>query len=130
MWSTPPLQQRPFRTLLRASSFLLTCGLLTTCSPPPPTDGIRFEVSFPETLTREAQDGRLILIVSNREGEEPRFQYRIYDPATQLGFGLDVEGLGPGEAAIVDRETFGFPIRSLIDLPSGDYRVQAVLNRY
>jgi hypothetical protein len=92
--------------------------------------GLRFEISFPPERSPEAQDGRIILIVSSRAEEEPRFQYRIYDPGTQPGFGIDVEDLRPGEAAVIDGSTFGFPVRSLDALPAGDYRVQAVLNRY
>jgi len=95
-----------------------------------PPAGLRFEISFPSGLSPEAQDGRIILIVSNRPREEPRFQYRIYDPGTQPGFGIDVAGLPPDETAVIDGSTFGFPLRSLDDLPPGEYRVQAVLNRY
>ncbi len=92
--------------------------------------GLRFEVSFSEELSREAQDGRIILIVSKRPGEEPRFQYEIYDAGTQPGFGIDVAGLRPREAAVIDGSTFGFPVRSVNGLPPGNYHVQAVLNRY
>lgn len=94
------------------------------------TEGLRFEINFPRELTSQAQDGRIILILANNDEVEPRFQYRIYSPGTQPGFGVDVEGLEPGEAAVVDGSTFGFPVRSLDDLPPGDYHVQALLNRY
>ncbi|MCJ7628288.1 MAG: hypothetical protein MUO50_07850, partial [Longimicrobiales bacterium] len=90
----------------------------------------RFEISFSQELSSEAQDGRIILLISNREGEEPRFQYDLFDPETQLGFGMDVEDFGPGDVAVMDGSTFGFPLKSLDDLPPGEYRVQAVLNRY
>jgi hypothetical protein len=95
-----------------------------------PREGLLFEISFPRELSLGAQDGRIILIVSNRPGAEPRFQYRIYDPGTQPGFGIDVVGLRPDEVAVVDGSAFGFPLRSLNDLPAGEYRVQALLNRY
>lgn len=102
-------------------------GTLMACASP---EGLRFEISFPADRSADPLDGRLILILSNNDEAEPRFQYRIYDPGTQPGFGIDVENLGPGEVAVVDGSTFGFPVRSLDDLPAGDYYVQAVLNRY
>ncbi|MFO8173821.1 MAG: hypothetical protein R6T96_06015 [Longimicrobiales bacterium] len=105
-------------------------GMLGACRGGDSPEGLRFEVSFSEELASEAQDGRLILILANNDETEPRLQYRIYDPGTQLGFGMDVEGLHPGESAMVDASTFGFPIRSLRDVPPGEYFVQAVLNRY
>ena len=75
-----------------------------------PQQGVRFEISFPREVNPDAQDGRIILIVSNREGDEPRFQYDLYEPETQLGFGMDVVDFGPGEVAVMDGSTFGFPL--------------------
>ncbi|MDP2528669.1 MAG: hypothetical protein Q8W51_02950 [Candidatus Palauibacterales bacterium] len=92
--------------------------------------GLKFEISFPPSLTREAQTGHIILIVSNDTSAEPRFQYHVYRPNVQPGFGLDVDGLEPGQTAVIDGKVFGWPLRSLDDLPPGDYRVQAILNRY
>lgn len=100
------------------------------CADQEPEAGLRFEVSFARDLSTEPQDGRIILIVSSRDGEEPRFQYEIYDPTTQPGFGIDVEGIEPEVAAVIDGSTFGFPVRSVDALPPGEYHVQAVLNRY
>jgi hypothetical protein len=89
----------------------------------------RFAISFPRTRTAEPQDGRVLLLISADSTAEPRFQ--IADgPRTQLVFGLDVDGLRPEQPAIVDARAFGYPIRSLRDVPAGRYRVQAVLNRY
>ena len=45
-------------------------------------------------------------------------------------FGVDVEDLGPGEVAVIDGGTLGFPPKSLADIPAGEYYVQAVLNVY
>jgi len=109
------------------AAFLLLLGPLCACTDSP---GLRFEISFASELSPAAQDGRIILVASSRDEDEPRFQYRIYSPTTQPGFGIDVTGLEPGESAVVDGSTFGFPVRSLNDLPPGDYTVQAVLNRY
>ncbi len=45
-------------------------------------------------------------------------------------FGVDVDALAPGENAVIDGDTLGFPPTSLRDIPAGDYYVQAVLNVY
>ena len=80
-------------------------------------------------MSDEAQDGRLILILANNDNTEPRFQ--ISDGlAAQLVFGIDVEGLKPGDEVVIDEEAMGFPKRSVKDIPAGDYFVQALLNRY
>lgn len=88
-----------------------------------------FAVSFPAERSAQPLDGRLLLMVSNDASAEPRFQ--ISDGAgTQLIFGVDVDGLAPGAEAIVDAAAFGYPLRSLSELPAGEYYVQALLNRY
>ena len=94
------------------------------------TAGLRFDVSFPASVSPEKQDGHIILIVSRDSSREPRFQYQVYNPDVQPAFGLDVDGLAPGATAVIDSKVFGWPLKSVMDIPPGDYRVQAVLNRY
>jgi hypothetical protein len=89
----------------------------------------RFEISFPASRSAQALDGRLLLLLSTDAGAEPRFQ--ISDTArSQMVFGLDVEGLKPGAAAVVDATAKGYPVRSLAALPAGEYFVQGLLHRY
>jgi hypothetical protein len=45
-------------------------------------------------------------------------------------FGMTVDGWQPGQPAVVDARAWGYPIRSLKDVPPGEYTVQAVLNKY
>ena len=45
-------------------------------------------------------------------------------------FGLNVDGLAPGAEAVLDDKAFGWPAAHLSAIPTGDYYVQAVLNRY
>ncbi|MGB7395922.1 MAG: alpha/beta hydrolase-fold protein [Pricia sp.] len=89
--------------------------------------GIR--VYYPESLTTENLDGRLLLMLSTDDTKEPRFQ--INDGLnTQLIFGMNVEGLSYGEAKTFDETVFGYPYPSLADVPPGDYTVQALLHVY
>ena len=45
-------------------------------------------------------------------------------------FGVNVEALPPGKSATIDASTFGHPLRSLLDLPRGEYWVQPFVNVY
>ncbi|HTJ30916.1 MAG TPA: hypothetical protein VL346_10460 [Acidobacteriaceae bacterium] len=88
-----------------------------------------FEVSFPKERSATPLDGRVLLLLSNDDSAEPRMQ--IDDsPRSQMVFGLTVNGLKPGEPVTVDAKAFGYPIRSLKDVPAGEYTVQAVFNLY
>jgi hypothetical protein len=90
---------------------------------------LRVAVQFPAARSATPLDGRVLLMISSDSGAEPRFQ--ISDgPNTQLIFGVDVDGLRPGQEAVIDASVLGHPRRSLADLPPGRYRVQALLNRY
>jgi hypothetical protein len=88
-----------------------------------------FSVSFPKTRSDKPLDGRILLILSTDASEEPRMQ--INDtPKTQIIFGIDVDGMMPGQARVVDASAAGYPVKSLRDVPPGEYFVQAVLHRY
>jgi Putative esterase len=89
----------------------------------------RFSISFPKERSATPLDGRLLLLLSTDPSAEPRMQINS-SVKTQLVFGIDVEALAPGRAAVIDGSAFGFPIRNLSQLPPGDYYVQALLHRY
>ena len=90
-----------------------------------------FSISFPAARSSAPLDGRLILLLSTDKTAEPRKQMDefalVKAPAM---FGMNVEGVKPGQAMTVDDKAFGWPIRKLSMLRAGDYSVQAVLNRY
>jgi len=69
-------------------------------------------------------------VISNNDDKEPRFQISFMTPDSQQVFGVDVDGLAPGTAAVIDAATLGYPAESLNDIPAGDYWVQGVLNIY
>ncbi len=112
---------------------ILTFALLgmAACSRDDVKNGarLRFAISFTQDQSKEPLDGRVLVILSTSSDPEPRFQ--ITDDAdTQQIFGIDVEGLQPGQSAIVDGSVLGYPRDRLVDIQAGDYFVQAVLHRY
>ena len=90
---------------------------------------VKFAVSFPPERSTVPLDGRMLLLLSTNGDAEPRFQVND-GPSTQLVFGLDVDGLKPGAEMVFDASAFGYPLRSLAELPSGEYYVQALLHKY
>ena len=86
-------------------------------------------VRFPASRSATPLDGRLLLLLSNDPGEEPRMQ--IDDtPKSQMVFGVTVDGWRPGESLAIDDTAQGYPRARLKDVPPGEYTVQAVLNIY
>jgi len=90
---------------------------------------LRFEITFPESVHKEPLDGRILLLFSRDLMNEPRYT-AVNWRSPQPFFGVDVEGLKPGQPAVVDERTLGFPLDSIRDIPAGEYNVQAVLNLY
>jgi len=83
----------------------------------------KFEVAIDPSVRSEAAAGRVILLLSRTEKFSP-------GPNGTPVFGLNVDGLAPGAKALVDETSFGYPVRSLRDIPAGEYFVQAWLNVY
>ncbi|SHI00936.1 hypothetical protein SAMN04488109_6738 [Chryseolinea serpens] len=116
---------------MRAKLILLFAVVLATqqCSSPPGASVPKFTISFTKEMSDQAQDGRLLLMLANNNASEPRTQ--IGDGLNaQLIFGVDVEGMKPGDEITIDASAFGFPKRSLADVPGGKYFAQALINRY
>ena len=90
---------------------------------------LKFDISFPTTASTSPLDGRLLLLISANNDREPRFQINE-DLNTQQVFGIDVEGWKASQPKTVDQSAFGYPLRSLSQLPAGEYWVQALLHRY
>jgi hypothetical protein len=92
---------------------------------------VRFAISFPAARSAQPIDGRVLLFISDDGRTEPRTQSDQYRAnTTRPIFGADVDGLKPGQDVVIDEATFGWPVRSLKDLPAGEYWVQALVNRY
>ena len=119
---------RPIAFAAILTTALLRPTLAQQDSPAPTR--LRFGISFPTARSDQPLDGRIILVVSNNDKREPRFENNVYEADTQLAFGIDVDSLRPGQEAYVDASTFGYPLKSIAEIPPGDYWVQAVLNKY
>ncbi|MHC5065265.1 MAG: hypothetical protein ACYTG5_14960, partial [Planctomycetota bacterium] len=110
----------------------LACSLLFfSCLQPLTAQGggsepkLRFEISFNESVRSEPTTGRAYLMISRNDGSRSRGRGRRggrggpREPRQQIGrtgvpfFGEDIEGLRPGEAAVIDESTLGSPVESL-----------------
>jgi len=112
------------RTRLALSLWLLICLAV-----PSAITAQSFSVTFPKELSAQPLDGRILLLLSTDPRDEPRNQ--IDDtPRSQMVFGLNVDGWQPATPTVVDAAAYGYPIRSLKDVPPGEYTVQVVLNKY
>lgn len=118
-------------------SFLLTFILLCAVANAKETkhavaklEGSLFEISFPKEMSALPLDGHVLLLISDNNDKEPRFQISYDTTESQQVFGVDVDSLAPGSPVVFDVSTLGYPALSSNDIPAGDYWVQAVLNIY
>jgi hypothetical protein len=96
-----------------------------------PAAPLRIAISFPATRSAAPLDGRVLLFISDDGRSEPRTQTDQYRAnSTRPIFGVDVDGMKPGQDVVIDDTVEGWPARSLRDIPPGDYWVQAMLSRY
>lgn len=109
--------------------FAFVTALFSCAEKQTETSVINITIQISDNLDVENVDGRLLLMLSNNEEAEPRFQINE-GPKTQLIFGKNVEGLNPGDKVTFTEEDFGFPFESIAEIPEGDYNVQALLHVY
>ena len=127
-----------YRKIIIPMLFLLIVAISIACSKQTaeepamtPTvtsnNNLRFEISFPDSISQDPLTGRMFLAFAHNNEREPRMQVRRY--GVQF-FGVDFENLPPGEPVVIDESTLDYPMESLKDLPAREYYVQAVLSRY
>ena len=123
--SPRPRQIRTSRLLL-ATLFVLAASQAIAAKPEADTRGRRATgPSFSIRLATgdEPITGRVLLMLSRTEEFRPGMN------GTPI-FGIDVESLAPGDSVVLDGEVLGHPVRSLDDIPRGEYWVQAYLHVY
>ncbi|MFQ6114119.1 MAG: hypothetical protein ACE5NG_08515, partial [bacterium] len=97
--------------------------------------GLTFEVSYPEDAVKKITEiglrvpitGRVYAIISRNNKKELRFQTGYTGVPI---WGKNIYSLKPGEPGIIDEESFGYPLRSIKDIPAGEYFVQGFINIY
>lgn len=90
---------------------------------------LKFSITFPASIHAAPVTGRVFLILSHDSSPEPRFEIHPFDRGLPI-FGRDVNALAAGDSVIIDAAVPGYPLKSLDDLPPGDYYAQSVLNVY
>lgn len=87
------------------------------------------QVNVSPSVIEQPIDGRVLLLVSRDGTSEPRFQVKPGVDAIQI-FGRNIEGFQQSDQVVFDEQAFGYPLKSLRELPAGDYYVQALLLNY
>ena len=90
----------------------------------------RFYVSFSSDVSSTPLDGRVYVIIATTNEPEPRNQILENEVHSQQIFGIDVDGLAPGQDAVISDDALGYPTAEFRDIPAGEYWVQGVLNKY
>lgn len=89
--------------------------------------GPMFTVSFPATASATPITGRVYVAISKTNDRTPIQQT---DTTGVPLFGVNIDALAPGAKAMINATTLGYPVKSLKDLPAGDYWAQAFVNVY
>ena len=88
----------------------------------------KFAVKFSANAHPEAITGRIYVMLTRNGQREPRFQVRR---ARGIPFwGQNVISLKPEETAFIDEKSYGFPLRSITEIPAGEYYIQSFINIY
>jgi hypothetical protein len=88
----------------------------------------KIEVAVPSAAPLH---GHLILVFSKSDNPEPRMQMNEqYRSAQAFGVDVGLDGAPSTTEIVVDPKSSGYPIRSLADIPAGDYFLQGVFNVY
>ncbi|MEQ1692805.1 MAG: alpha/beta hydrolase-fold protein [Gemmatimonas sp.] len=91
--------------------------------------GSRFEISFNSAAHATPITGRAYVAISRTSSVDR-------GPIAQAGengvpiYAVNIDSLAPGKSVRIDTSTFGHPVRSLRDLPAGEYWVQPFVNVY
>src|SRR5580704_12432642 len=116
---------------MRNAGLAALLALLALGAAAAPVKGPEFAISYAAAQSSGPLDGRVILLLSRDTTREPRTHVEPNEPlASPYLFGLNVDGLAPGAEAVLNDMALGWPAAHLSAIPSGDYYVQAVLNRY
>jgi hypothetical protein len=89
--------------------------------------GPRFEVTIPPGAHSGPITGRVYVAISRTDERPPIQQTGVTGVPL---FSVPVEALAAGTAAVIGADALGHPVKSLRDLPAGEYFVQPFVNVY
>ncbi|HEX8805497.1 MAG TPA: hypothetical protein VF741_01060, partial [Candidatus Aquilonibacter sp.] len=90
---------------------------------------VRAQIIFPASVQGTPVTGRVFVILTKSEKPDPRIQ--ILEPASSPPFfAADVSAVRPGETMVLDSSSDSYPLKSMNDLPPGDYTAEAFLWKY
>jgi hypothetical protein len=92
-----------------------------------PSQAPRIEIAFSKEARGEPVTGMVYVAVSRDNQRSPIEQT---SPTGVPLFSRFVEGLAPGDSAAITADERGHPLKSLRDLPAGDYWMQPFVNVY
>ena len=121
--------QRKYFFTIFITIFLLLPGTGCKKSPDIQTSSLKIGISFPGEHYLEPLDGRILLLISTHDDNEPRFLISDGHNTQQI-LGMNVEEFTPDEEILFDSGAFGFPVKNLADIPAGEYWIQALLHIY
>jgi hypothetical protein len=91
--------------------------------------GVRAQVSFPASVQQTPVTGRVFVVLTKSAKPDPRIQ--MLEPASSPPFfAADVSSIRPGQNMVLSASSDSFPLRSINDLPAGDYTAEAFLWKY
>jgi hypothetical protein len=123
------LQHRPM-TVAVLAAVMTTAAPLGSRIQPSAQAPTAVTVRLGAAAAKDAVDGRLLLLFAKSDTPEPRFQVSQTSLGSAQVFGIDVDGMKPGDERRFDAGVLGYPIESLSSLPPGEYSVQALLHKY
>jgi hypothetical protein len=106
---------------------LFSLGFSPASAPVMKNSSLKFVISFPEKARTGPITGRAYIIISRNNRRELRFQTGYTGVPI---WGKNVDGLPLGEEAIIDGDVLGYPLKSINDIPPGEYFIQGFFNVY
>jgi hypothetical protein len=124
-------QRRPLRAahLGTLATLLALAGATSGQAQSPLRATPRFEITFPGAVNGQPITGRVYVALS-RTSDARNTPIQQTDETGVPLFGVDVENLRPNTPAVIDASAFGYPLRTLGEIPKGEYWAQPFINVY
>ncbi len=108
---------------------VIAAALLAAATTVHAQKGPRFEISFSKDAHAEPITGRVYVALSKTSDAQRGPIQQTGETGVPL-YGLNVDNMAAGKSVVIDATTFGYPVKSLRDIPAGEYWVQPFVNIY